>query len=216
MFSESGSWVPSKMNKTCFDSLCKVEAFGSLEEFTSGNVKNHRQLHETIVGNYDLLKKGRHGMTKTAAKRMMKERGKVPDFIPEKIIENQDLDDWCRTSKIGFSVELMATADETLVFPTEIMSKIEKANLRAATDLSGKERDVVWFCISSIEERTTKNNKVFYRMKVIDNNSESCWIRVWGSFQQIPELYTMWLAEVASTDSWGCSTSSYKMKKLEI
>ena len=204
------------MNKTCFDSLCKVEAFGSLEEFTSGKVKNHRQLHETIVGNYDLLKKGRHGMTKTAAKRMMKERGKVPDFMPEKIVENQDLDDWCRTSKIGFSVELMATADETLVFPTEIMSKIKKANLRAATDLSGKERDVVWFCISSIEERTTKNNRVFYRMKVIDNSSESCWIRVWGSFQQIPELYTIWLAEVASTDSWGCSTSSYKMKRLEI
>ena len=155
-------------------------------------------------------------MTKTAAKRMMKERGKVPDFIPEKIRENQDLDDWCRTSKIGFSVELMATADETLVFPTEIMSKIEKANLRAATDLSGKERDVVWFCISSIEERTTKNNKKFYRMKVMDNNSESCWLRVWGRFDDPPDLYTMWLAEVASTESWGCSTSSYKMKKLDV
>ena len=215
MFSESGRWVPSKMNKTCFDSLCKVEAFGSLDEFTSGLVKNHRQLHETIVGNYDLLKKGRHGMTKTAAKRMMKERGKVPDFIPEKLRDNQDLEDWSRTVKIGFGVELMATADETLVFPPGIMARIERSKLRSATQLSGKEKAIVWFCISSIEERTTKNNKIFYRMKVIDNNSESSWIRVWGSFKQIPELYTIWIAEVASTESWGCSTSSYKMKKIE-
>jgi hypothetical protein len=67
-----------------------------------------------------------------------------------------------------------------------------------------------------MEERTTKNNKKFYRMKVMDNNSESCWLRVWGRFDEPPDLYTMWLAEVASTESWGCSTSSYKMKKLDV
>ena len=216
LFSREGSWVPSKMNKTCFDSLCKVEAFGSLDELKSGSVKNHRQLHEIIVGNYDFLKKGRHGMTKTAAKKMLKERGAVPEFIPEKIIENQDTDDWTRISKVGFGVELLSSADETLVFPTEIMEKIKKSGLRSATQLVGKERDVVWFCISSIEERKTRNNKTFYRMKVIDNMSESAWIRVWSTFNQIPDLYTIWIAEVASTESWGCSTSTYKMKKLDV
>ena len=53
-------------------------------------------------------------------------------------------------------------------------------------------------------------------MKVIDNNFESTWIRVWGAFRDIPDLYTMWIAEVASTDSWGCSTSSYKMKRIDV
>jgi DNA polymerase III alpha subunit len=216
MFTEDGKWKPSKMNKTCFDSLCKVEAFGSLDEMSSGKVKNHRQLYDIIVGNYDLLKKGRHGMTKTAAKKMLRERGKVPNFIEEKILEIETDEDWSRTEKIGFSVELLSSADETLVFPPAVMSKIKKSNLRSVTDLSGKDRDVVWFCISSIEERTTKNNRTFYRMKVIDNKSESCWLRVWGSFKDIPDLYTIWIAEVASTESWGSSTSTYKMRRVEV
>ena len=62
----------------------------------------------------------------------------------------------------------------------------------------------------------TKNGKTYYRMKVMDNNSESIWLRVWGSFNHDPELYSMWLAEVSSSESWGCSTSSYKMKRLNI
>ena len=216
MFTEDGVWKPSKMNKTCFDSLCKVEAFGSLDEMSSAKVQNHRQLYDIIVGNYDLLKKGRHGMTKTAAKKMLRERGKVPSFIEEKILEIEIDEDWSRTEKIGFSVELLSSADETLVFPPAVMSKIKKSNLRAVTDLSGKDRDVVWFCISSIEERTTKNNRIFYRMKVIDNKSESCWLRVWGSFKEVPDLYTIWIAEVASTESWGSSTSTYKMRRVEV
>ena len=216
LFTEDGKWRPSKMNKTCFDSLCKVEAFGSLSEMSDNLIKNHRQLHESIVGNYDLLKKGRYGMTKTMYKKAIMERGDVPRFIDEKIIENYDLSDWTRESKILFSVNFMAGADESLIFPPNIMDKIEKANVRPASSLIGKEKDIVWFCIQTIEERTTKNGKTFYRMKVIDNNFESTWIRVWGSFENIPELYTMWIAEVASTDSWGCSTSTYKMKRLDI
>jgi len=216
MFTEDGKWRPSKMNKTCFNSLCLVEAFGSLDEFKNGKVLNHRQLHSVIIDNYDLLKKGRHGMTKTAVKKLLKEQEEVPNFIDVKLAETEGAPDWNRAEKIGNCVELMASADETLVFPPRIMAKIEKANVRSVTSLSGKEKDIVWFCIQSLEERTTKNGKVFYRMKVMDNNSESCWVRVWGKFKEVPDLYTMWLAEVASTESWGCSTSSYKMKKLDV
>tara|TARA_Y100001963_G_C6793133_1_gene456797 strand:+ start:1257 stop:4823 length:3567 start_codon:yes stop_codon:yes gene_type:complete len=216
LFSEDGKWLPSKMNKTCFDSLCKVESFGSLDELKSKKIKNHRQLYEIIVSNYDLIKKGRHGMTKTAAKKMMKERGKVPIFIDEKIKEHEETEDWNRESKITFYVDLMSGVDESLVFPPMIMEKIERANVRPATSLAGNEKDVVWFCIQSIEERKTKNNKTFYRLKVIDNNFESCWLRVWGTFDELPDLYSMWIAEVASTESWGCSSSTYKMKNISI
>jgi len=216
LFTEDGKWRPSKMNKTCFDSLAKVEAFGSLEEMSSETIKNHRQLYEIIVGNYDLLKKGRFGMTKTAARKMMKERGTVPEFIPEKIKECVDLAAWSRESKIVFSVDLLSGVDENLVFPPKIMNKIKRHNVRPITALSGSEKGVVWFCIQELYVKTTKNGKTYYRMKVMDNNSESCWLRVWGSFKEVPALYTMWLAEVASTDSWGCSTSTKKMKSLDI
>jgi DNA polymerase III alpha subunit len=216
LFTEDGKWKPSKMNKTCFDSLCKVEAFGSLDEVTSGAVRNHHQIHEIIVGNYDLLKKGRHGMTKTAAKKLMNSQGFVPDFIKEKIIENYDLEDWPRPVKIGNSVDLMAGADEDLVFPPRIMEKINRSQVPAITSLSGKDKGIVWFCIQEIQEKKTKNGKVFYRMRVCDNNSESTWLRVWTKFDKTPEVYTIWLSEVASTENWGCSTSSYKMRQLSV
>jgi DNA polymerase III alpha subunit len=216
LFTEDGGWKPSKMNKTCFDSLCKVEAFGSLDELRNGDIKNHKQMHEIIVGNYDLLKKGRHGMTKTAAKKLMKSQGFVPDFIEEKIRESYDVYDWPRATKITYSMDLISGVDEELVFPPPIMKKIEKARVPSIMSLVGKDKGVVWFCIQEIQEKKTKNGKVFYRMRVCDNTSESCWLRVWSKFEEVPEPYTMWLAEVASTESWGCSTSSYKMRKIDV
>jgi hypothetical protein len=110
----------------------------------------------------------------------------------------------------------MSGADEDLVFPPAIMEKIENSDVKSIIKFNSNEKGIAWFCIQSIEERTTKNGKVFYRMKVCDNNSESCWLRVWTKFNQLPDLYTIWLAEVASSEAWGCSTSSYKMKKINV
>ena len=216
LFTEDGKWKPSKLNKTAFDSLCKVEAFGSITEISQGEVQNHRQLHDIIVGNYDQLKKGRYGMTKTAVKKLLKTQGTVPEFIPEKIREVLDNSDWLRSTKIAFGVELMSSADEDLVFPPPMMRKIESVGVPSVTTLSGKDKGVVWFCIQEIQEKTTKNNKTFYRMRVCNNNSESCWLRVWTKFKEVPELYTLWIAEVASSEAWGLSTSSYKMKQLRL
>jgi DNA polymerase-3 subunit alpha len=216
LFTDDGRWKPSKLNKTAFDSLCKVEAFSSISEISQGEIQNHRQLHDIVVGNYDQLKKGRYGMTKTAHKKLLKTQGSVEEFIPKLIIDNYGSSDWSRTLKIGFSVDLMSGADETLVFPPAIMDKIKKSELKPITELSGKVTDVVWFCIQEIHEKKTKNGKIFYRMRVCDNNSESCWLRVWTKFKEVPDPYTIWIAEVASTESWGCSTSSYKMRKINV
>ena len=216
LFTTTDTWRPSKMNKTCFDSLCKVEAFSSIHEIADGTIENHRQLYDIIVGNYDQLKKGRFGMTKTAYKKLIKSQGFVKEYLPELIEESRETKDWVRSEKIGFSVELMSGADESLVFPPNIMKKIDSSNLRPATSLTGKEKAIVWFCIQEIHEKETKNGKVFYKMKVCDNNSESTWLRVWTKFKVVPTLYTIWLAEVASTESWGCSTSSYKMRQINV
>jgi len=155
-------------------------------------------------------------MTKTAAKKMMLERGHVPEFIKEKIIETSGVEDWARPTKISFAVELLESADEDLVFPPSVMKKIEKADIPSIASLEEGNAGIVWFCIQSIEERTTKNGKVFYRMKVCDNKFNSIWLRVWTKFRELPQLYTMWIAEVKSSVGWGCSSSSYKMKKIDV
>tara|TARA_R110000765_G_scaffold97967_1_gene184171 strand:+ start:696 stop:4268 length:3573 start_codon:yes stop_codon:yes gene_type:complete len=216
LFDENEKWAPSKMNKTSFDSLCKVEAFGSLEELSSGKIANHCQLHEIIIGSYPSLKKGKYGLTKSALKRARAERGEVQPLLDEKIIESSDLPDWQRSTKIAHSIALLSNVDDDLLFPPTIMKKIKKANVQSIADITGNNKGIAWFCIQEINEKVTKNGKVFYKMKVVDDNSNSSWLRVWTKFKVLPELYTMWLAEIASTADWGCSTSSYKMKQLAV
>ena len=96
------------------------------------------------------------------------------------------------------------------------MRKIEKANVDPITSLKGSNKGIVWLCIQEVYKKQTKNGKDYYRMKVCDNNSESCWLRVWGSFKTDPDPYTIWMAEVSSSESWGCSSSTYKMKKIDL
>ena len=216
LFTEEGRWRPSKMNKTCFDSLCKSEAFGSLAEIQSKKIENHKQLYNIIVGNYDLLKKGRYGMTKTAFKKATKENGYIPEFVSEKIRENREVEDWTRGEKITFSVDLMASVDDELLFPSRILNKIKHSKVPPVTSLEGNNKDIVWFCIQNVEERKTKNGKIFYRMKVCDDASETRWLRVWGKFESIPAPYTMWIAETSSSEAWGYSTTAYRMKQLDI
>ena len=57
-----------KVNKQAFSSLTKMEAFKSLDEFKNNELDNHKQLHDLILDNYAILKKGYWGMTKTAVK----------------------------------------------------------------------------------------------------------------------------------------------------
>lgn len=216
LFDENEKWAPSKMNKTSFDSLCKVEAFSSLDELSSGKIENHRQLHEIIIGSYPNLKKGKYGLTKAALKKERAKRGEVKPIIDEKIIESNDLKDWQRSTKIRHSIDLMSSVDNDLVFPPKIMRKIKKANVQSISEITGNSKGVAWFCIQDIHEKKTKNGKTFYKMKVVDNESNTVWLRVWTKFEVLPELYTMWIAEIASSADWGCSTSSYKMRQIEV
>jgi hypothetical protein len=96
------------------------------------------------------------------------------------------------------------------------MKKINAAQVKPVSSLKGNEKGIAWFCIEEIIEKKTKNGKTFYRLRVCDDNSSSKWVRVWSKFNQIPELYTIWLAEISSNETWGYSTSTYKMKKIDV
>ena len=77
------------MNKTCFNALCRVEAFSSLEELKTGKIRNHRQLLTILSDdeNYKFLHRGRYGITATAFKKA-KKNGEECIPILEKLIEN--------------------------------------------------------------------------------------------------------------------------------
>ena len=80
--------------------------------------------------------------------------------------------------------------------------------------MSAGARRVGWFCVTDVITKKTKNGKPFYRFKVMDLENNTGWLRVWGSFKEAPELYTLWMADVHNDANWGMSTSSAKVRKI--
>ena len=108
----------------------------------------------------------------------------------------------------------MEHVDEELVFPPHVMQKIKDSGVISAPEISPSGHEVAWFCIESIQKRTTKNKKVLYRMKIFNEKMERCWLRVWSEFEEEPMPYSMWIAEIKSSKSWVQSTSVRKMRQL--
>jgi len=112
------------------------------------------------------------------------------------------------------SYDLTSTVDVDLLFPSHLMSRLLDKQVQSVTEIPGGERGIGWFVIIDIIKKKTKNNKAFYRFKVMDNNSQTTWVRVWGEFEKDPEKYTLWMAQVANDANWGLSTSVDKVKRI--
>jgi hypothetical protein len=108
---------------------------------------------------------------------------------------------------------LTSASPQDLLFPEEIMSQIEKRNVKSALEVSQGSADIAWFLVTESDEKKTKNGKTFMRLKIVDKDSKTGMLRVWGCKQPI-EPYTMWLAEVKH-DNWGYSATGWKMKQIE-
>jgi DNA polymerase III alpha subunit len=213
---EGDKWKPKKINKTCLDAICKVEGLNSLVEFENGTFQNHRQLHEILITNYAILRKNIYGMTKTELKKLSAQGIEPERFLDSQIESVKDLEDWSRIEKIHNYTQLMESVDKSIVFPDEIMAKINNAKIKSFNKILPGGKDVGWFCLQELHKKTTKNGKTFYKAKVCDYEMNSGWVRIWTEFKEEPSTYTMWLAELSHSASWGFSTSSYKMRQIKV
>lgn len=216
-YDENGDWKHSKVNKTALTSLCKIEAFSTIKEMKSGKVDNHRQLLAIITDekNYDLLKKGRLGMTKSQVKKAQKNNELMVPIVETLIEKYEGLPDWTRHDKIANYVEITSGVDADLVFPPELMTRIEEKNMGSIHDVLPGDRGIGWLCASEVIQKKTKNGKVFHRIKAINSDYQSVWLRVWGQPNEAIMPYSIWVADVSHDESWGFSTSCYKMKKVD-
>ncbi len=215
LFTADGEWKHSKMNKASFGSLCKMEAFGSLEDMKSGHIANHRQLYDLIIGHYDTLKRGRYGIT-DAAKRKLEKAGQTPELIVDKLLSEilQDASDWSRTQKISNQFELSSNSSDELLYPSDLMDKLKQQEVPSALTLS-EGKAIAWFCImDGFEVKKTKNNKNFIKAKVSDNEGNMANLKIWGDMDTSDLAYTIWMAEVNMQADWGLSTNSFKMKRV--
>ena len=210
LYDHEGSWKHSKLNRKCFEALLGMEAFTSLDEMRDGQIKNHKQLHEIIIGNYEILRKGKWGMNARKAMKMG-----IRPVIDRLIESTHDVEDWSRTEKVALQAEISGAAPHHIMFPGEIMSKIIKAEIPAISDIEPGTADVGWFCVTNIENKTTKTGKSFLRLRVTDSTLRSCWIRVWGENNSKVVPYSIWIAEIKNESSWGISTNVSKMKHVD-
>lgn len=213
-FNEDGKWKHSKLNKTAFDSLCKMEAFNSMETFKLGFFQNHRQLHELVIENYVTLKKGRWGITKTQYNRLVKSGEDPIPLLDELIPGVLKLEDWSRSEKIQNFMTLSNDASADLLFPDTFLKRVKEKGMSSVFEIPSGEKGIGWFCILDVVKKKTKNNKPFMRLKVSDADSNTGWIRVWGDIASDIK-YTLWLAEVKNDPNWGMQAQLSKMKLID-
>lgn len=112
-------------------------------------------------------------------------------------------------------VELTSTAPDDLVFPPNFIDRVNEKNVASVFSIPGGSKGVGWMCAVEIQQRATKKGKAFLRMRAIDNENNTGWIRVWGKFEEVPQPYTLWIAEVENDADWGMSTTSWKLKQIK-
>ena len=215
-YDETGAWKHSKMNKTCLSSLCKIEALQSLDEFTNGTIYSHRQLFESLAHekNYEKLRKGIHGLTKTQIKKFEKAGEELQIYLHQILSDFRNVEDWSRVEKVELSYDLTSTVDGDLLFPTSLMNRLEEKSVQSVHEVPAGGKGIGWFVIVDVIKKKTKNGKDFYRLRVTDNNHKTGWLRVWGKLETEIDKYTLWMAHVSNDPNWGMSTSAYKLRRV--
>ena len=220
LYDDDNKWRWSKLNKTAIRSLSQVEAFKSLDDFVSGKINNHNQLMQALTNDkqYNQLKKGLYGLTKTQYERAIKKSIVVEPLMDKLLEETNYIKDWTRIEKIDNSMTLMQSANSTLMFPDEVIKQITLHNVPSMFNIPERSKQTAWFCIIEEHKKKTKNGKVFWRFKVADNNNNTGWLRLWGDFlpEKLPDLYTLCIAEIHHDPDWGMSSSAPKVKQLNF
>ena len=106
-----------------------------------------------------------------------------------------------------------ATRDD-LAFPEEMMQKIKSSGVKSVLEMSPGEKGVAWFCVVEMIRKVSKNKKVFYRVKITDDKSNTGWIRLWGTAPSSMQPFTIWLTQTTNDPNWGASTSVTKVRPL--
>jgi DNA polymerase-3 subunit alpha len=217
LYDSEGSWRHSKVNKTALRALCVIEALGSIRELRDGSLQNHRQLLALLTDNknYETLRKGRWGLSPAQVRKAEKEGRRLVPLVEQLIEEYRGLPDWSRQEKILNRVDLTSSAPDELVFPQGFIERVQQKEVPSVFSIPGGSKGVGWMCASEVHQKVTKKGKSFLRIRAIDNENNSGWIRVWGKFDEVPEPYTLWIAEVENDANWGMATTSWKLKQIK-
>ena len=178
--------IYSKFNKKALDSLTRSEAMNSLVDNRFSGLKHFWSA--VVVDRPKTKKKLDENIEK------YKPEG---DFSDEERIENM--------------VSLSGIYPVSLVVDAQILKRLEEKFIPAIGEYEPDLGEVVWFIPRTIEEKKTKNGKIYWILTVTDITNQPTTIKCWGIDPKKDKIWTNrpYLGKLQK-DDWGFSTRSIK------
>jgi len=132
----------------------------------------------------------------------------------KKLVENIELyspeEDFTREEKIGYVSDLTGQFPFDLVMTKEIRDAISNHRVPPVAEWD-KDLKVAWFIPRDVIVKKTKNGKLYWILKVIDETSTMTSIKCWG-VSETDQIYINkpYLAKLDYSEDWGFSTRSVR------
>jgi hypothetical protein len=113
---------------------------------------------------------------------------------------------------------MTSTVKNSLVFPDEVMEQIQIHNVISCFQIPHSQRKMSWFAVVDKTKKVSKNNRIFWSLRIMDNQNNTGWLRVWGAFHKDkePDKYALCLADIHNDPQWGMSTNVAKFKIIPV
>lgn len=204
LFNEDGTWRPNKFNRRSLETLIRIRALDSLGCVGEGKLfSSYRHMYEVLIENSDKIKK----------------TNKKDPFIGKKNMYELartlgPIEEWTRKELVENEIDAFGNLDVLALVGPEILEKLEQHGIKSIDDLEEGDTEICWFCVKSQIMKKTKNGKAYVRMTIVGPSTKEINMNIWGARELLHiEEYTICLAEV-KRDNYGCSTLSFKVKKL--
>jgi DNA polymerase-3 subunit alpha len=177
----------SKLNKKALDALTRSGALNTLVDKRFTGLKHFWSA--AVVDRPKTVKKFLENIDK------YKPEG---DFTIEEKIENL--------------VSLSGVYPVNLVADPAILKRLEEKYIPAIGDYDPSLGDVVWFIVRNVQEKKSKNGKIYWLVETTDITNQATYIKCWSVNPAKDKLWPnrLYMAKLEYDETWGFSTRSIK------
>lgn len=205
LWNPDGSKRHAKFTKRALESLIKIGAFDSMGIVGKNKTfSSYRHMHHVMIENHGIL---------------MKKNGAA--LFDDLVRDTREIDDWTRHEKIEFLMELIGDVDIELIVSEKSISTLKKKEVAPIDSLFDDDLEsakaIVWFVITGVDWKTTKNKKEYAELHVLGETSHPVNVRCWGanSKRDVFRQYELYIAEVEK-NNFGYSTRTWNIKEIQL
>lgn len=207
LWDSKNQWKHSKFNKKSLENLIKIKAFNSLNCVGVNKLfSSYKHMFHVLIENYDEIKKTSIREPEIGKKNLYR--------IAE---ETYGMEEWNRNELIDFKKQISGTFNVLDYISKEIIEKLNENNIIPINELESG-NSLCWFFINNIEEKKTKNNKIYYLVDGCGLNGKDYKIYIWVN-KKMPNLnltkYNLCISEITKND-FGFTGNIFKIKEIKL